>query len=150
MPQAQVKVTPMRDLFPYTQDQLAAYLEYQRTGRPTTLKHFDHPVGEIDFTKEDRAKIQEARKFRSDVLSKGPAKAAILAEIRHKKHVVTGHRFNVLGNKQTLRLTDTSIEVPKKAKLTLVKPAKVKAPKVKAAKPAAPAAEAQAPAPAIA
>jgi hypothetical protein len=128
MPQVQpvVEAKPAN----YTQEQLAAYLEYQVTGKATKVRYFDQPVGDTHFTDGDRQKIRDARKMHRDTLSHGPAKAAIIQEIKQKKHVITGHRLNVLGNKRVLRLTDTSIEVPTKPKLKLVKAPKVKAVKI--------------------
>ena len=125
MPQVQIK--PEAKPANYTQEQLAAYLEYQVTGKSSMIRYFDQPVGETNFTDGDRKAIREARALHTANLKHGPVKAAIIQEIKKKNHQLTSHRVNVLGNKRVLRLTDTDIKVPSKPLLKLVKAPKVKA-----------------------
>lgn len=145
MPNAQRKIATETNPANYTGDELKAYLAYQETGKSTQVKYFGQPVGETNFTEEDRIKIREARKAHRLAFQSPSRKQEVIAAIRRKDHVITGHRVNVLGNKKVVRITDTSIEVPKKAKLTLVKPLKVKTAKADGAK-----TEAVATAPAVA
>jgi hypothetical protein len=94
----------------YTPEQLAAYLESQLTGKANNGKPFDQPVGETNFTDEDRKLIQEARRMHRETLSAGEAKSAIFHEIAKPHWKLIGSRENAKGNRKGLRLFNPTIQ----------------------------------------
>lgn len=131
----------------YTAEQLDGYVEFCRTGRATQLKYFDTPVSEVNFTEDDWVKVREARKAHKALYANVKAKSMLLKELRSKTKVVTANRINFYGDRQVVRIKDTSVKRPEKVKLTLVpaprKPKSTKpAPAPAAAEVAAPAATA--------
>lgn len=90
-----------------TDEQVVAYCDALLTGK-AIAKPFSYPMGKINFSRDQKDKIREARKLHRLALASIEAKSAVIESIRGNAWKLLGFRENVAGNRRALRFGNFS------------------------------------------